>query len=391
MISSVLVYNLTSNIQQDDLQHLQLFTEYGRLAMEDSGDTPFQRLQFLVRDWSYPYEAPYGAEGGRQLLEKRLEVSDQQHPELQALRKHILACFDKIEGFLLPHPGLKVATDPNFVGKLCDIDSTFKQHLNDFVPMLLAPDNVLVRKISGQEVRCKELVRYLRAYVDIFKGDEMPEPKSMLEATSEANNLASLSEAKDMYVNLMEGVCGGDKPFINEHILEIEHLRIKDASIEVFNSRRKMGGEEFSAKYREQLDKEVDESYENYKLHNDSKNIFKAANTPITLAAVAMLCYIASQVLSLIGLYPIANLLNLVMMATFMLLGTWSYVRYSGNMSEIGQHIDHVATTVWESGLQPMFNKVAEEGTQYAARKAVQRLNSTTVPPPSAMSSKKKA
>ena len=42
---SVLVYNLTQNIQEDDLQHLNMFTEYGRLAMEDTGDTPFQRLQ----------------------------------------------------------------------------------------------------------------------------------------------------------------------------------------------------------------------------------------------------------------------------------------------------------------------------------------------------------
>ena len=51
MLSSVLVYNLTANIQEDDLQHLELFTEYGRLAIEDSGETPFQKLQFLVRDW----------------------------------------------------------------------------------------------------------------------------------------------------------------------------------------------------------------------------------------------------------------------------------------------------------------------------------------------------
>jgi len=390
MVSSVLVYNLTSNIQEDDLQHLQLFTEYGRLAMEDSGDAPFQRLEFLVRDWSYPYEADYGAEGGKKILQKRLQVSELQHPELQTLRKHITACFDDIEGFLLPHPGLRVATDPNFDGRLCEIEPLFKKHLNTFVPLLLSPENVSVRKISGQEVRCKELIGYLRAYIEIFKGDEMPEPKSMLEATSEANNLASLSEAKDMYTNLMEGVCGGDKPFINENILEIEHLRVKDAAVEVFNSRRKMGGEEFSAKYREQLEKEVDESYENYKLHNDSKNIFKAANTPITLAAVAMILYIMSQVFGLIGIYILANMLNLVMMATFLLLGTWSYVRYSGNMTEVGQSIDTIASTLWESGLQPMFNKVAEEGSQYAARKAVQRLNSTTVPPTASVMSQKK-
>lgn len=53
---------------------LQLFTEYGRLALADSGKTPFQRLQFLVRDWSFPYEAAFGAEGGQQILTKRLQV-----------------------------------------------------------------------------------------------------------------------------------------------------------------------------------------------------------------------------------------------------------------------------------------------------------------------------
>ena len=38
-------------LQEDDLQHLHYFTEYGRLAMEDSGEVPFQKLQFVVRDW----------------------------------------------------------------------------------------------------------------------------------------------------------------------------------------------------------------------------------------------------------------------------------------------------------------------------------------------------
>lgn len=54
---------------------MQLFTEYGRLALEDTGNKPFQKLQFLVRDWSFPYEAGYGDEGGAQILDKRLKVS----------------------------------------------------------------------------------------------------------------------------------------------------------------------------------------------------------------------------------------------------------------------------------------------------------------------------
>jgi len=389
MISSVLVYNLSQNIQEDDLQHLQLFTEYGRLAMEDTGDTPFQRLQFLVRDWSCPYEYEYGAEGGRKILDKRLQVSDRQHVELQNLRKHIDACFDKIEAFLLPHPGLRVATDPNFDGKLKDIEKEFIKQLKDFIPMLLSPENALPRKISGAEVKCKDLSRYMRAYVDIFKGDEMPEPKSMLEATSEANNLASLSEAKDLYTNMMEGVCGGDKPFINEHILEIEHLRIRDAALETFDSRRKMGGEEFSAKYRDKLEVEMNEAFENYKSHNESKNLFRAANTPITLGAIAMILYILSQLFSIFGLYPIANILNLLMLGAILLLSTWGYIRYSGNFSELGEGIDTFANSIWEQGLAPLFELTVEKGAEMASKHVVQRQMSTVTPPSAAMSVKK--
>lgn len=99
---------------------------------------------FLIRDWSYPYEHEYGLKGGKNFLERRLQVrlkrdripeyvvlqiqcmfdyldpqvKQNQHEELQNVRKHIHSCFSNISCFLMPHPGLKVATNPYFDGRL---------------------------------------------------------------------------------------------------------------------------------------------------------------------------------------------------------------------------------------------------------------------------------
>ena len=59
-----------------------------------------------------------GADGGNSLLERRLRVSASQHNELQQVRTHIRDCFQRVSCFLLPHPGLKVATSPKFEGQL---------------------------------------------------------------------------------------------------------------------------------------------------------------------------------------------------------------------------------------------------------------------------------
>ena len=88
------------------------------------------------------------------------------------------------------------------------------------------------------------------------------------------------------------------RPYINDQVLDIEHTAIVDKALAEFDSRKKLGGEEFSLKYRDQLLTEIEESYQHYKAHNDSKNIFKAANTPITISVMWMVLYIFSQVRS---------------------------------------------------------------------------------------------
>ncbi|XP_073994590.1 atlastin-like isoform X2 [Rhodnius prolixus] len=281
MVSSIQIYNLSQNIQEDDLQHLQLFTEYGRLALADSGKKPFQKLQFLVRDWSFPYEAEYGEIGGQKILNKRLQISNKQHPELQSIRKHIKSCFSDISCFLMPHPGLKVATNPNFDGRLSDIESDFKKCLVRLVPLLLAPESLILKEISGQKVKAKELLQYFKSYINIYSGDELPEPKSMLVATAEANNLAAVAAAKETYHSRMENVCGGAKPYLNSAHLETEHLRIKGLALDQFKKKRKMGGEEFSETYRLKLETDLDQLYQNFQIRNDAKNFFSQIGSPV--------------------------------------------------------------------------------------------------------------
>uniref|UniRef100_A0A8C6NWS9 Atlastin GTPase 1 n=1 Tax=Nothobranchius furzeri TaxID=105023 RepID=A0A8C6NWS9_NOTFU len=342
------VYNISQNIQEDDLQHLQLFTEYGRLAMEETFLKPFQSMIFLVRDWSFPYEFPYGQEGGMKFLEKRLKISENQHEELQNVRKHIHSCFTNISCFLMPHPGLKVATNPHFDGRIKEIDGEFINNLKLLVPWLLSPGNIDVKEINGSKITCRGLVEYFKAYIKIYQGEELPHPKSMLQATAEANNLAAVAAAKDLYNKKMEEVCGGDRPFLAPSELQARHGVIREEALQLFRGVKKMGGEEFSRRYLQQLEGEIDEVFVQYIKHNDSKNIFHAARTPATLFVVIFVMYVAAGITGFVGVDIIASLCNMILGLALITLCTWAYIRYSGEYRELGAVIDQVAGALWD-------------------------------------------
>uniref|UniRef100_A0AAQ5YGP4 GB1/RHD3-type G domain-containing protein n=1 Tax=Amphiprion ocellaris TaxID=80972 RepID=A0AAQ5YGP4_AMPOC len=348
MTSSVQVYNLSQNIQEDDLQHLQLFTEYGRLAMEEIYLKPFQSLMFLIRDWSYPYEHDYGLDGGNTFLERRLQVKQNQHEELQNVRKHIHSCFSNIGCFLLPHPGLKVATNPYFDGRLRDIDSDFKRELARLVPLLLAPERLVEKEIGGNKVTCRDLVEYFK----VLQGFTLSYSK-LINLTGLPHNLSFIRQ-----------VCGGDKPYIAPGDLERCHEEFREHSVRFFRSVKKMGGEEFCQRYQNQLEAELDEAYTNFSKHNDGKNIFYAARTPATLFAVMFVTYVVSGITGFIGLSTLAALANLVMGVALLSLCAWAYVKYSGEFREIGTMIDLVAETLWEQVLKPLSEHYMEDNVR---------------------------
>ncbi|KAM7325043.1 hypothetical protein ACRRTK_015296 [Alexandromys fortis] len=263
-----------------------------------------------------------------------VQVKQNQHEELQNVRKHIHNCFSNLGCFLLPHPGLKVATNPSFDGRLKDIDEDFKRELRSLVPLLLAPENLVEKEISGSKVTCRDLVEYFK-------------------------------------------VCGGDKPYIAPSDLERKHLDLKEVALKQFRSVKKMGGDEFCRRYQDQLEAEIEETYANFIKHNDGKNIFYAARTPATLFAVMFAMYIISGLTGFIGLSSLAVICNLVMGLALTSLCTWAYVKYSGEFREIGTMIDQIAETLWEQVFSKLFEVTRRRMVHRALSSAQrQRLSS---------------
>ncbi|XP_049274176.1 atlastin-1-like [Rhipicephalus sanguineus] len=195
MTSSVQIYNLMNNIKEDDLQHLQFFAEYGRLALKENGTRPFQKLLFLVRDWHWPQTFEFGFRGGRSLIASRLEIKEGQAAELKTLRQSLSSSFCEIDGFLLPFPGTKVAGESLFDGRLEDIDERFREHVRELVASVLARENLLVKQVNGQTLTCENLFTYFKTYVEVFKGSDLPEPAPMLESYRDSQFVGFVSSS----------------------------------------------------------------------------------------------------------------------------------------------------------------------------------------------------
>ena len=82
----------------------------------------------------------------------------------------------------------------------------FAKHLGDFISNSLAPGNLEAKEIAGKTVKSREMVDFFQRYLEIFNGDEIPEPKSIFNTTAEVTNLHALNSSREAYVERMEGL-----------------------------------------------------------------------------------------------------------------------------------------------------------------------------------------
>lgn len=226
LISSVQIYNISQNIQENDLTGLEYFTQHGKMATKESEHKPYQHMQFLIRDWYYDYEFNFGAVGGKQMLDSCVKLdSPNQHAEQKSVRENLNSCFMEMGCFLMPHPGKHVVRNPEFRGQLHMIDDEFKDSLKELAPLILAPENLEIKQICGNTISAKELLHYIEFYVNELSSDHLPEPQTILNANVEVNHKNVLEEATDLYIDKMKEVCDC-KEHMSKEVFKAKHEEI---------------------------------------------------------------------------------------------------------------------------------------------------------------------
>lgn len=264
LISSVQIYNLMQQLQEDDLQHLEFFTAFGKLVAKESDETDINNAKFiyLIRDWGSSYEYPYGKDGGNRYIKKQLEINSNQHEELKELRKRLLKSFPNIGGFLLPYPGKAVVTKKAFDGQVKDMDDDFVENVKSFVLHILSREMLTAKRIHNKTLTGEDIVKYIKAYVELLEKGEYPTPQTAFQATAEVGRGEAIKRAFKFYKDNMYKVCKFHSRIpISIKTFETYHNRSKVAARDKLRKTDKMLILEHECECMWNLDMLINEEY----------------------------------------------------------------------------------------------------------------------------------
>lgn len=314
LLSSYQIYNVDKRIQEDNLQQLALFSEYGRSALatnkekDDGKDkeekkeattplAPFQRIEFLVRDWQN-FECD--GEGEMADLEQEMDeylqsvLSERDAKDLKMTREQIISCFEEIKCFQLTHPGF-VVTKKKYAGSTKEIDPVFLRLMSHYCERVLGGANLRPKRIHGQELSASELGAYVKAYAALFAhGAHFPEAGTMLEATASANNTNARDTSHRLYKDKMDAIVGPEKTeYVKEEELEDLHQVNRTLALENFVKRAHFGSKAgIEGSKREAINK-IDNDWQVYVKLNEGRNPFLGLEVVFIPAIVALGSYIA--------------------------------------------------------------------------------------------------
>jgi len=203
VMSSKQIYNISKQIQEDKVDNLTFFIRFAQQAigqaarqMGDSPlkkeyvDSPFQSLDFLVRDFAH-FKEDASVPECMEAMEKHLQRHVNQESTLEnSTAKDLHTMFRRLRCFCLPNPGKKIEKE-SWTGKLPDLEPDFIRFVDLYVREVFTSD-LHPKNILGLELSTITFQHVLRNYVGAFS---KAAPDVML--FNEAQKVASVLMAKE--------------------------------------------------------------------------------------------------------------------------------------------------------------------------------------------------
>lgn len=301
LLSSYQIYNVDKRIQEDNLQQLALFSEYARLAVEaDQAHQsagveivkPFQRMEFLVRDWQH-FEEEENYDAMEKEMGEYLDkvIAERDAKDLQETREQILACFESLSCFGLCHPGMSVIKK-SYDGSVDKIEKDFLELLDRYCKRVFSVDRLMPKTIQGRQVTAAELAAYIKAYATMFSsGASFPEASTMLEATATANNQNAVNLAIAAYKDPMSRIAGPKcSNYIRPQELKDDHKKLLAKALEVFDTMATFGSKKAIEGARNTVVEQIHDDFEVYTSLNDSRNPLAGLETWVLLDLFILKC-----------------------------------------------------------------------------------------------------
>mmetsp|Transcript_16637 Transcript_16637/g.24899 ORF Transcript_16637/g.24899 Transcript_16637/m.24899 type:complete len:640 (+) Transcript_16637:111-2030(+) len=318
LLSSYQIYNVDKRIQEDNLQQLALFSEYGRMALQadggkdqsqralsanennDEGEVmavrskpkPFQKIEFLVRDWQN-FDDDEDLDACEDEMKAYLEtvLAEREAADLKDTREQITSCFEEVSCFLMTHPGFAV-TKKKYSGDVKVVEPIFKAFMDRYCRKVFG--NLVAKSIHGRELTALELGAYIQNYAKMFEsGAHFPEAATMLEATSSANNSNATNLSIRKYKQEMDHMAGAKcSDYLDPTDLEDTHTKVFEQSMAIFDGIANFGNLKAIDDARNEVIKSIDESFEMYSKLNDGRNPLLGIETyiiPLSIGTVSII------------------------------------------------------------------------------------------------------
>lgn len=267
-------------------------TPIEKTGLTGNKKAPFQRLDFIVRDWQN-FENEEDIEQDLKEMKEYINeiLSERDSPDLVETRQQINACYQQIGAFLLPHPGSHVPKK-TYNGQLSLIEPTFIKLVGYFVETLFVR-NLEPKFINGNKLTGEDFQAFALVYGEMFSNASLfPAARTILSATAEVNNQNAARTACELYKAKMDQKINKDIGHIPDSEFTTVHTEAKEAAVELFNKRATMGSEVLISQFFDTMMDSISIECERFKSENklrDPMALIGPYLVPILIAIVAYL------------------------------------------------------------------------------------------------------